>query len=597
MPSNTLFLGDLSIFSTEKDIRDAFARYGEIANIKIKRSDDSQRNLSYGFLTFKSYDSCINAINQMNGNHLNGRQIRVGWATQKLKTEDKSASTSSVHISYFSDQIEFLITEETIRRLCLVGIAEDMVVDICIKSYDIDKVNKKQFGYGFLHFPNTMDGIKTAIRIVAQIDNLVVTNICFKCNISRNLYNQLQKMENGQYVLPEKSRKQTTNHHSSQDHGKYTNKSNLQVKSQASSHGQNNNHSLQFMRNDHQYMLNIQNEDSKLSQPNAYQYSFPTTYEANYKPHSSSRSDDSISSTNSLVSNLQLMSKDIVIEDIGYGDTSSFSSSVMMFPTQFSDGSRSPATKSSYEHNAERNRSPYSDTMNHSYTGPNSYDSRNAGRAELNRSPCSDASTNSRNANSSYYSRNAGRAELNRSPYSDASNHAQNANSSYTSKFDEKNRTQYANRVFAFTDDKNQMNYQSLKDYTQGHTLPNRDGSRLGMYVQQGQNNYMSNQFENQPYVSNSFPPSHISHDLSPVKSGSYSLGSVDNYGSLSSVTNLPHSSSSNFTNHKIISMPNTMPENMIPSVEIIRDQKYNYPFVYCQSNNQLESPRDMGNI
>jgi RNA recognition motif-containing protein len=77
MPGNgTLFIGDLSAFCTERDIHDLFATYGEVTEIKIMRSEETHRNLSYGFLKYASITAAANALNALNGVLFCGRHLR-----------------------------------------------------------------------------------------------------------------------------------------------------------------------------------------------------------------------------------------------------------------------------------------------------------------------------------------------------------------------------------------------------------------------------------------------------------------------------------------------------------------------------------------
>lgn len=71
-----LFLGDLSIFCTEKDIEEAFQQFGEIVNIRIQRSKETSRALSYGFIEYSCETAAVSAMNEMNGYVLKGRPLR-----------------------------------------------------------------------------------------------------------------------------------------------------------------------------------------------------------------------------------------------------------------------------------------------------------------------------------------------------------------------------------------------------------------------------------------------------------------------------------------------------------------------------------------
>lgn len=73
---SSLFIGDLSIFCSEAEIESAFSVYGDIVEIKIMRSEETSRNLSYGFIKFVSSSSAKKAMSEMNGVLLCGRPLR-----------------------------------------------------------------------------------------------------------------------------------------------------------------------------------------------------------------------------------------------------------------------------------------------------------------------------------------------------------------------------------------------------------------------------------------------------------------------------------------------------------------------------------------
>jgi RNA recognition motif-containing protein len=76
-PTKTsLFIGDLAIFCTERDVDQLFSQYGEIQEIKIMKSEETSRNLSYGFLKFTNTMSAKRAMNELNGFILCGRPLR-----------------------------------------------------------------------------------------------------------------------------------------------------------------------------------------------------------------------------------------------------------------------------------------------------------------------------------------------------------------------------------------------------------------------------------------------------------------------------------------------------------------------------------------
>jgi len=73
---HTLFLGDLSCFCQETDILNAFKVFGEILDVRLMRSKQDGRSLSYGFVTFKELNQAVKAMELMNGEVLIGRKLK-----------------------------------------------------------------------------------------------------------------------------------------------------------------------------------------------------------------------------------------------------------------------------------------------------------------------------------------------------------------------------------------------------------------------------------------------------------------------------------------------------------------------------------------
>lgn len=72
-----LFLGDLSMTCHEADLEEAFSPYGTILEIRVKRSKETAKTLSYGFLEFDSANAAVTAMNEMDGQVLKGRPLRL----------------------------------------------------------------------------------------------------------------------------------------------------------------------------------------------------------------------------------------------------------------------------------------------------------------------------------------------------------------------------------------------------------------------------------------------------------------------------------------------------------------------------------------
>uniref|UniRef100_A0A8C4DFR4 RRM domain-containing protein n=1 Tax=Dicentrarchus labrax TaxID=13489 RepID=A0A8C4DFR4_DICLA len=78
-----VFVGDLSPEITTDDIKAAFAPFGKISDCRVVKDMATGKSKGYGFVSFFNKWDAENAIQQMGGQWLGGRQIRTNWATRK----------------------------------------------------------------------------------------------------------------------------------------------------------------------------------------------------------------------------------------------------------------------------------------------------------------------------------------------------------------------------------------------------------------------------------------------------------------------------------------------------------------------------------
>ncbi|XP_039030631.1 small RNA-binding protein 11, chloroplastic-like [Hibiscus syriacus] len=81
--TSKLFVGGLSLYTTEKGLSDAFSQHGQVVEAKIVMDRVSDRSKGFGFVTYASKDEAEKAIAEMNGKDLNGRVIFVDYAKPK----------------------------------------------------------------------------------------------------------------------------------------------------------------------------------------------------------------------------------------------------------------------------------------------------------------------------------------------------------------------------------------------------------------------------------------------------------------------------------------------------------------------------------
>ncbi|KAG6631537.1 hypothetical protein I3843_13G084500 [Carya illinoinensis] len=70
----------LSYDTNEAVLKDAFGQHGEIIEAKVICDHVSGRSKGYGFVRFTSETAATTALNEMDGQSLDGRNIRVHYA-------------------------------------------------------------------------------------------------------------------------------------------------------------------------------------------------------------------------------------------------------------------------------------------------------------------------------------------------------------------------------------------------------------------------------------------------------------------------------------------------------------------------------------
>ncbi|XP_004295934.1 PREDICTED: glycine-rich RNA-binding protein 2, mitochondrial-like [Fragaria vesca subsp. vesca] len=80
LSSTKLFVGGLSYDTNEPVLKDAFGKHGEIIEVKVICDHVSGKSKGYGFVKFTSETEASTALKEMDGQVLDGRQIRLEFA-------------------------------------------------------------------------------------------------------------------------------------------------------------------------------------------------------------------------------------------------------------------------------------------------------------------------------------------------------------------------------------------------------------------------------------------------------------------------------------------------------------------------------------
>uniref|UniRef100_A0A8I5NA94 RNA-binding protein 3 n=1 Tax=Papio anubis TaxID=9555 RepID=A0A8I5NA94_PAPAN len=80
-----LFVGGLNFNTDEQALEDHFSSFGPISEVVVVKDRETQRSRGFGFITFTNPEHASVAMGAMNGESLDGRQIRVAHAGKSAR--------------------------------------------------------------------------------------------------------------------------------------------------------------------------------------------------------------------------------------------------------------------------------------------------------------------------------------------------------------------------------------------------------------------------------------------------------------------------------------------------------------------------------
>jgi RNA recognition motif-containing protein len=84
-----IYVGNISRESTENEIRDAFAEYGEVTDINLIRDNYTKMLKGFGFIEMPDNAAAEKAIKELDGQLFNGRPLTVNVAKPKTESGNR----------------------------------------------------------------------------------------------------------------------------------------------------------------------------------------------------------------------------------------------------------------------------------------------------------------------------------------------------------------------------------------------------------------------------------------------------------------------------------------------------------------------------
>ncbi|MEJ2158078.1 MAG: RNA-binding protein [Desulfobacteraceae bacterium] len=85
-----IYIGNLSFSTTEDNLKSLFTEFGDVESVKIIKDRFSGRPKGFGFIEMPSNSEADQAIKALNGNRINGNNIKVKPADSGRKRTKKN---------------------------------------------------------------------------------------------------------------------------------------------------------------------------------------------------------------------------------------------------------------------------------------------------------------------------------------------------------------------------------------------------------------------------------------------------------------------------------------------------------------------------
>jgi cold-inducible RNA-binding protein len=87
--SKKLYVGNLAYETTEATLAPLFEAIGEVVSVNLVTDRMTGRSRGFAFVEMAEVDAAQQAINELNGKALDGRNIKVAEARPKRQREDR----------------------------------------------------------------------------------------------------------------------------------------------------------------------------------------------------------------------------------------------------------------------------------------------------------------------------------------------------------------------------------------------------------------------------------------------------------------------------------------------------------------------------
>ncbi|XP_068924965.1 cytotoxic granule associated RNA binding protein TIA1 isoform X11 [Petaurus breviceps papuanus] len=198
-----VFVGDLSPEITTEDIKAAFAPFGRISDARVVKDMATGKSKGYGFVSFFNKWDAENAIQQMGGQWLGGRQIRTNWATRKPPAPKSTYESNTKQLSY--DDVVNQSSPSNCTVYCggvTSGLTEQLMRQTFSPFGQIMEIRVfPDKGYSFVRF----NSHESAAHAIVSVNGTTIEGHVVKCYWGKETLDMLNPVQQNQIGYPQTS--------------------------------------------------------------------------------------------------------------------------------------------------------------------------------------------------------------------------------------------------------------------------------------------------------------------------------------------------------------------------------------------------------
>ncbi|XP_054506579.1 cytotoxic granule associated RNA binding protein TIA1 isoform X1 [Agelaius phoeniceus] len=195
-----VFVGDLSPEITTEDIKAAFAPFGRISDARVVKDMATGKSKGYGFVSFFNKWDAENAIQQMGGQWLGGRQIRTNWATRKPPAPKSTYETNTKQLSY--DEVVTQSSPSNCTVYCggvTSGLSEQLMRQTFSPFGQIMEIRVfPDKGYSFVRFSSH----ESAAHAIVSVNGTTIEGHVVKCYWGKETPDMASPVQQAQLSYP-----------------------------------------------------------------------------------------------------------------------------------------------------------------------------------------------------------------------------------------------------------------------------------------------------------------------------------------------------------------------------------------------------------